>query len=187
MTPPYLLLCFFVTCVAAACYELVLGFLRQGGGPRYVALGLGALQLCVLGVLIWTAGTYPLGQYWPGPNVARPSEVSIFVCCVTCGMGLTDRPSQSPPRISSRCQKTAWTFGAGRRSRLLSRCSKSRMHEPSMTLMFGPSRRSLRTKISLGNIYNMHPSTWFRDAWVGLETHYRQTSNILSFTLPNCL
>ena len=64
VTPPYLLLGFFVTCVAAACYDLVLGVLREGEGLRYAALGLGALQLCVLGGLSWTAGTYPLGRQY---------------------------------------------------------------------------------------------------------------------------
>ncbi len=96
VTPPYLLLAFFVTCVAAACYELVLGVLREGEGPGYVALGLGALQLCVLGGLIWTAGTYPLGQYWPGPNVARPFEVSSFVYCAENVIGLMNTRSEAP-------------------------------------------------------------------------------------------
>nr|VWP00151.1 Trehalase (EC (Alpha-trehalose glucohydrolase) [Ganoderma boninense] len=80
VTPPYLLLGFFVTCVAAACYDLVLGVLREGEGLRYAALGLGALQLCVLGGLVWTAGTYPLGRHWPGPNVARPLEPPSSKC-----------------------------------------------------------------------------------------------------------
>lgn len=87
VTPPYLLLAFFVTCVAAACYDLVLEVLWEGEGARYVALGLGTLQLCVLGGLIWTAGTYPLGKDWPGPDVARPSEVRFFVFCAEMSLG----------------------------------------------------------------------------------------------------
>ena len=66
VTPPYPLLCFYVTCAAAAAYELVVDVLRDGRGVPYGALALGALQLCVLGTLIWIAGTYPLRDMWPG-------------------------------------------------------------------------------------------------------------------------
>ena len=76
VTPPYPLLCFYATCAAAAAYELVFDVLRDGRGVPYGALALGALQLCVLGTLIWIAGTYPLRDMWPGPDVARPFEVS---------------------------------------------------------------------------------------------------------------
>lgn len=80
MTPPYLLICFYVTCVLAALYDLALHLTQTRVYPALVALN--SLQLGVTALLTWIAGTYPLQAVWPGPNVARPSDVSLHFVCI---------------------------------------------------------------------------------------------------------
>ena len=82
VTPPYLLLCFYVTCVAAALHNIALDLLGEGrNSVRYGWLVLHGLQLAAVSPLVWVAGTYPLRAVWPGPNVATRSDVRTHLPC----------------------------------------------------------------------------------------------------------
>ena len=86
MTPPYLLLLFFATGALAALHDIALDLLGEGsGGVRYGWLALHLAQLGVVSFLAWVAGTYPLRAVWPGPNVAKPSDVRA---CLLCASGV---------------------------------------------------------------------------------------------------
>ena len=77
LTPPYLLLAFYTACALAALRDIALDLLAGSAGVLYYgSLVLHTLQLAVVSVLIWVAGTYPMRATWPGPNVAKPADVS---------------------------------------------------------------------------------------------------------------
>ncbi len=73
-TTPYLLILFYATCVIAALYDLAIDVLDRPVRPGAVIRD--ASQLCVGSLLVWFAGTYPLQDVWPCPNVAKPGDVS---------------------------------------------------------------------------------------------------------------
>ncbi|KAI0775079.1 P-loop containing nucleoside triphosphate hydrolase protein [Trametes elegans] len=73
VTPPYLLICFYFTCVLAALYDIWLD--TTEGDKRWPLIALDTLQLFVPSILVWIAGTYPLYSTWPAKNVARPNEL----------------------------------------------------------------------------------------------------------------
>lgn len=89
MTPPYVLLLFYVTSALAALFDLARHLLETR--VRAAAVALDVLQACGVSFMVWIAGTYPLRDYWPGPDVARPSDVSFTFWL---GSFLRDTPLQ---------------------------------------------------------------------------------------------
>ncbi|TFK93706.1 P-loop containing nucleoside triphosphate hydrolase protein [Polyporus arcularius HHB13444] len=73
-TTPYLLILFYATCVIAALYDLAIDVFDRPVRPGAVIRD--ASQLCVGALLVWLAGTYPLQDVWPCPNVAKPGDPS---------------------------------------------------------------------------------------------------------------
>ncbi|KAI0671861.1 P-loop containing nucleoside triphosphate hydrolase protein [Trametes maxima] len=73
VTPPYLLLGFYLTSVIAALYDLWTDC--SGERLKWALIALDVLQFLVPTFLGWIAGTYPLEAVWPGKNVARPAQL----------------------------------------------------------------------------------------------------------------
>ena len=65
---------FYATCAVAALYDLAQDVLDRP--VRTCAVSWDAIQLCIVSLLVWLAGTYPLQDVWPCPNVAKPTDVS---------------------------------------------------------------------------------------------------------------
>ncbi|KAH9902650.1 P-loop containing nucleoside triphosphate hydrolase protein [Cubamyces lactineus] len=72
ITPPYLLICFYLTAGIGALYDLWTDY--AGGNPRWVFIAVDAVQILIPMFLAWVAGTYPLDKMWPTANVARPQD-----------------------------------------------------------------------------------------------------------------
>ncbi|KAI8980033.1 P-loop containing nucleoside triphosphate hydrolase protein [Trametes punicea] len=71
-TPPYLLICFYLSSAVSSGYNLWTDY--PGGKPSHALVAVNSVQLVISTVLIWIAGTYPIEAVWPSPNVARPGQ-----------------------------------------------------------------------------------------------------------------
>ncbi|KAI0636054.1 P-loop containing nucleoside triphosphate hydrolase protein [Trametes polyzona] len=68
-------MCFYTACATAALYDLWTDYSARET-THWGVIALNVLQVSLISLLVWLAGTYPLQAVWPAKNVGRPSELS---------------------------------------------------------------------------------------------------------------
>lgn len=84
VTPPYLLILFYLVQGIAAIVDLVLSMLDEETSLGLVVLNL--LRLAVPTLLTWIAGTLPLETVLPAQNVAKETDVSLSAVIACYGL-----------------------------------------------------------------------------------------------------
>lgn len=78
-TPPYLLLLFYAVNMLSGFADLTAIILGSDLEPGSIVLNV--LRATVPTALLWVAGTFPVEDVLPCPNVAGANDVSPVSCC----------------------------------------------------------------------------------------------------------